>query len=275
MSIYFKAFIINGIKDFLERSLLAEKKVLQENPHDFPAKFRINSNMNLDKSLEDLGIGDADAECISYFAYDLYKTPLKNLSTLNISLMLGQCVAEQYLIPLALERICSKPLERVIADSDELNLLLYVMLVNGDYWDINEKLRLKVDHLCRALLSYKTDDKSIKKCQKNLSNAYLYFDEFSPLESKLYKIEKVKKACYGLSSNIRILTIIAAKDPIEIHALECLFNTFFRDRFTHYFHQSIDHLLAENVIKVQYEGSFPAPKIVRLNKDLKKQIKGF
>ncbi len=211
-------------------------------------------DIDYSKSLKDLGVDD-----FSRFLTREFETPLRDLESVDIRRVLIQRFGEEYLIPLSLERISSDLLE-------ELDLLVVVLEVTGDFWDTNEDMRQEVDRLYHEVLIANPENRFIVKViNRDLKKAYQFFKEIAPYESLLLKNKVVRQAiqaCYGTHC-LRMLATIAAWKSIIIDEGK-LQNPWDAN--------SIDHLIKKGLIIKQYEGPYPAPLIIRLSKEFRKQL---
>jgi hypothetical protein len=84
----------------------------------------------------------------------LYKKQLKNYTTEDLRIMIGQQIGLDYLIPLAIEKLKSNLF--IEGDYYEGDLLKAVLSINPDFWNTNKECCIKLNDL---LLMNKEDDR--------------------------------------------------------------------------------------------------------------------
>jgi hypothetical protein len=217
-----------------------------------------------DKSLLDLAVEDAEL-----VDWGIARTPLKNLKALDISLVLIQRIGREFLIPLTLERMRQDP-SWVYEDEDMRSTFTHLLKVSGRYWALHPKMKEEIEqYYHQFVLAYAKDEKdsSLRKyIKRDLASAYYIFKVIAPIEGRLSKMPLIQQT-EVFEDPLRVLAIIVNNGPIAQDDLiaSLTFLVSYPERILH-------SLEEKNFIQIQYEGPPPSPLIVRLKKDLKKQI---
>lgn len=108
-----------------------------------------------DKSLQELENSDwgdpaSDDTYLVTTCKDLRRVPLKNLGTEDLRILIGQNIGLPFLIPLALERLSSKPLAE--GDFYPGDLLVKVLMSESAFWENHSDYCEEVHKIVRPLL---------------------------------------------------------------------------------------------------------------------------
>jgi hypothetical protein len=137
------------------------------------------SEFDRSKSLQELEAEDwgepADDSHLVTECHRLRRVPLREFTTENLRMMIGQHMSLPYLIPLALEFLSGDPF--TAADYCEGDLLAAVLRADSRFWLASSKMRAEAERIAQQALSLlpTLDESDRPTAQESLNDAYDIF----------------------------------------------------------------------------------------------------